>query len=144
MAFGAGNMPVGQAPFGLGVYTMPPPPPAPARDAAYIDPATRDYALRADGELARMPTTRQQVMLVLTQLVGSSTVDPSGTALPDRMDERFVASASTEVRSRLQPLIVGRALTLEGVDIETGDYGRALVIVRYRDLATGRSETVRL
>lgn len=142
-ATGFGTSAVGLSPFGVGTPATASEPPDPARGAAFIDPRTRDYVVGADGELERMPPTRQRVLLALLHLRDSSSIDPDGTALPRQINRFYRRRSEIEIRRRLAPLVRDGSLRIDGIDVELSGFGGATHLVRYTDLLTGEDEEVR-
>jgi phage baseplate assembly protein W len=130
-------------PFGIGTPdpTTAPPTIRP-RDAAYLDPITRDYVLGTDGEYLRMPILRQRVLIALGTLLGSSSVQQSaGLTLPTKIDSTFERRAQFAVRSALAFLVTSRELRIDAITVTQPIPGRAQITVAYTDLHTGENDS---
>lgn len=141
---GFGTSIVGLTPFGLGTPATAGDPPAPAVGAPYVDARTRDYVVAADGELERMPPTRQRVLLALTHLARSSSVEPDGTDLPRQINRFYARRAELEIRRRLAPMVRDGSLRIDAIDVVSPSVGNASHVVRYTDLLAGEDDEVRV
>lgn len=141
---GFGNSPFGITPFGTGTPAVAQAPPeSPPEGARYLNPSTRDYEQGSDGEYKRMPITRQRVLLALTTLYNSSSVlIGQGLKLPRKMDRHFEQRARVAVETVLRPLVLERAIRLDGVAVERTSTGRARIRVDFTDLATRQRDSV--
>ena len=121
------------------------PPDAPD-EARFIDFLTGDYQVRADGELERMPITRQRVFLSLATVLGSSTVLPAfGVKLPGVITEKDEAAVTSAVRTALAPLIADGSIALKSVVVDSSQViGRSSITVEYEDTATLDSDKVEI
>jgi phage baseplate assembly protein W len=121
-------------------------PPDPPDEARFIDYLTGDYRVRADGELERMPITRQRVYLSLATALGSSTALPTfGVKLPGVITEKDEAAVTSAVRTALAPLIADGSISLKSVTVDSSDViGRSGITVEYEDTATLDSDKVEI
>jgi hypothetical protein len=126
---------IGSTPYGVGTTTDDTAAPTlPADKAAYLDPVTKDYATDDDGELQRMPITRQRVYLALATV-----------KWPPRIGADFVQNIKTTAQLALQFLIDEQAIDLVNVsaaDRADGVTGRAQVVVEYFDISEGEPDQV--
>ena len=141
---GFGTSPYGRFPYGFSEPVSADEPPDAPEDARFLDFRTKDYIVGDDGELERMPTTRQRVLLALSTLLGSSTVlRDFGVKLPGVIgpnDEHLVRQA---VERALKHLIDEPAIVLNSVTVEHGNpIGRSTITVDYTDIATSEDDTV--
>lgn len=113
-------------------------------DARFLDYLTGDYVVGDDGEIARMPTTRQRVWLALGTLRGSSTVLPKlGVKLPGTIGRSYESEVKNEVRTALAALIADGSLVLNEIIVEHGTpIGRSTITVDYTDTATKENDKV--
>lgn len=128
-------------PFGAGApATATAPPVVPALTAAFIEPSSRDYVLTPDFETARMPSVRQQMLIALTTVKGSSTAFPElGIALPKKIDENAGHAVKLAVIAAAKHITAaGRARILD-VQTEQGWMGMLRILVSYRDLINGEN-----
>lgn len=130
-------------PFGSGTPSGGPAPPTKLADrAAYLDPRTRDYVVDAEGELARMPTVRQQMLLAVTTRKGSSSVDPgAGIELPKKIDDNIdtvmrqaIERACAHITSAGRAVITEVKTTRTQLGVKT--------IIAYNDLTLGKTDFV--
>jgi phage baseplate assembly protein W len=121
-------------------------PPDPPDQARYIDFLTKNYVVRDDGELERMPITRQRVWLTLSTDLGSSTVlRDFGVKLPGIINERYELEVRTETRRALKYLTDEEAIRLLGVTVDSSSVvGRSKNTVEYEDTATLESDKVEI
>jgi phage baseplate assembly protein W len=136
--------PIGSTPFGVGTPAVSQAPPEThLRNAAFIDYRERDYVFDSEGELERMPVTRQRVLLALATRRGSSSIMPEfGLALPARIDSSFNERAQQAVLDALSHL-VGTAIEIEEIRVDVGyPVGRVKITVSYTDLTTRESQEV--
>lgn len=132
------------SPFGPGTQASGNAPPSvPARRAAYIDPRTSDYVLDSEGERARMPEVRQQFLLALTTLLGSSSVEPlRGVLLTKKITADFQRRARTSVAIACKHITDARRAIITAVSVDLLDTGRVQYAVSYDDLTTGEQGNV--
>ena len=128
---------IGSTPFGL---STPVAAPEPSEDgpalSRFIDVGAGDYAIdTTKGRFARMPVTRQRVLLVAHTVFGSSTARQQlGIRRPQKMDESFVRRMRAEVRRAYRQLAeVEGAITIERIDVSKTNSGRAAVLMEYTD-----------
>jgi hypothetical protein len=121
-------------------------PPDPPDEARFIDFLTGDYQVRADGELERMPITRQRVFLSLATVLGSSTALPGfGVKLPGVITEKDESAVTSSVRTALVPLIADGSIALKSVIVDSSQViGRSSITVEYEDTATLDSDKVEI
>lgn len=133
-------------PFGVGTPATAEAPPTKAPvNAAFIDYRTRDYVIDAEGAIARMPITRQRVLLALSTLLGSSSVQPeAGLALPRRIDESYPQRAKAAILQALAFLVPNDiAISSDDIEVDTTSIvGRVQIAVSYVDLHTGQPDQV--
>lgn len=98
-----------------------------------IDPATRDFVMLDDGSLAGMPTVQQLVALAILgpQFRGR-------LRQIDRMGTAFAAQVRSAVDVALFGLVQRGLIEVVGVDAVKVTDRRGRVLVRWRDLQTGR------
>jgi phage baseplate assembly protein W len=115
-------------------------PTVPALTAPYIDPRTRDYVRQSDGELARMPRVRQQMLIALTTVVGTMSASQKfGIVLPQKVDDTFARRMDIQVR-RACKHIVDALIT--AVTTEITGMGRVITTVAFTDLTNGLADRV--
>lgn len=114
------------------------PPTKPAERAAYIDPMTRDYVLDSEGERARMPVVRQQMLLAIMTLLGSSSVARDrGIRPPRKITEdvdRQMRNAVTDATRSITD--AGRA-RIKNIAVVVLGTGRVQTTISYDDLTLG-------
>jgi phage baseplate assembly protein W len=137
---------LGAYPMGFALPETASDPPDPPDQARYIDFLTKNYVVRADGELERMPITRQRVWLTLSTDLGSSTVlRDFGVKLPGIINERYELEVRTETRRALKYLTDEEAIRLLGVTVDSSSVvGRSKNTVEYEDTATLESDKVEI
>ena len=145
---GAFDSPFGSTPFGAGTpLPAGPPPAAPSTLCRFIDGLTGDFQVDpVTGHLAGMPVLQQRILLALTTAKGSSTVLPLlGISHPAKLDERTTRLLQAEARTALFQLTdVERCMRIDELLVDqVSPVGRVQLTVRYTDLATGKSDTVR-
>lgn len=130
-------------PFGCGTPATATEPPAVAHGARYIDPRTRDWVVGEDGEWQRMPAVRQQVLLAVATIFGSSTVERSrGIRRPVKVGANYDNEMRIAVTNALRFLISSQKIRLLGVTVEHVRPGRALHTISYFDLTLDREDSV--
>lgn len=141
---GWGQTTFGTVPFYVGSTVPLTAPPARKPGVAFLDPLTGDYVIGSDGELSKMPSTRQRVMLICTTKLGSAAAATQmGIQLPSKIGDGFEEQAETAIRTGLQPLVDDGSLTLDAVSADrTSVTGRARLTIEYTDLRSGEKETV--
>jgi hypothetical protein len=109
----------------------------------YLDPVTRDYAIR-DGELLLASPARQRVIILLvTELRTSLAV--KGIKFPAKHDETTERTVRAEVHRTLQPLVDEGAIALQEVTVRreaSGVIGRLGIRVSFIDLETEEEDDV--
>jgi len=143
---GVGISPVGLFPAGFALPETAADPPDGPDQARYLDYLLRDYVLRSDGELERMPITRQRVLLALSTLLESSTVQPEfGVRLPGIIDQQDEAAVRSAVRVALRHLTSDGSVLLKAVTVNSSDViGRSQITVEYEDTSTLDSDKVEI
>lgn len=136
---GFGNSAFSVTPFGSGTpATLVAPPTKPPERAAYIDPVTRDYVLDNEGEASRMPEVRQQVVLAVMTIVGSSSTEPRrGIRSPRKIDENIERSMRASVVAATQHIVSAGRATVDDVRSTEVSMGRLRTIISYTDLVAG-------
>lgn len=131
-------------PFGVGTpATATAPPKERFTGARYLNPATRDYEVDDEGELARMPPVRQRMLLALTTIKRSSSVAPSlGTELPAKMGKDFEQVARNAVLEATATIVASGDARIDAVQAIVTQVGRAVIIVSYTDLTTGSQDVL--
>lgn len=126
-------------PFGSGTpLALVAPPTKPPEHAAFIDPVTRDYVLDIEGAAARMPEVRQQMVLAVTTLIGSSSVEPQrGIRQPEKIDENIDRAMLEAVTAATAHVIRAKRATLDAVTTEVVSMGRLRTTISYTDLISG-------
>jgi hypothetical protein len=115
-------------------------PVVPPLGALYIDPRTRDNVVQTDGELARMPRVRQQMLIAVTTILGSmSTEQTRGIELPKKIDENFARRVEISVRNACKHIVDAK---ITSVTTDTSIMGRAIPTVSYTDLTTGLADQI--
>lgn len=124
--------------------SMTPPPQVPTLTALYIDPRSRDHVVQGDGETARMPTVRQQVLIALMTIFGSmSTQQKFGIVLPKKIDENFQRRMRFAVEQACRHLTISKRAKITSVDTDTTNaMGRAITTISFIDLTTGLHDSV--
>lgn len=121
------------------------PPPVPSDlTALYIDPRTRDHVLQGDGELARMPTVRQQMLVALMTVVESMSTDLRfGIDLPETIDETFPRRMRNAVELACQHITRPKRARVTSVETDIDSVpGRAIPTVSFIDLTTGQPDQI--
>lgn len=128
-------------PFGSGTpATSLATPTVPELTAPYIDTRTRDYVQQSDGELARMPRVRQQMLIALTTLLGTMSANQKfGITLPKKIDTNFTRRMSIQVRGACKHVVDAR---ITAVTTEISGMGSVITTVSYTDLTTGLADKV--
>lgn len=141
---GLGLAPVGFFPFGFGSPVSVDDPPDAPDQARFVDFLTGDYVVGDDGELERMPITRQRVLLSLATVRGSSTALPAfGVTLPKIIGSNDDALVRQAVERALRPLIDEGSIVLNLVEVDHGNpIGRSRITVDYTDTATEENDRV--
>lgn len=137
---GIGTVAIGSTPFGFGTPVVAQAPSESQGNAAFIDPRTKDYVVGDDGEVKRMPITRQRVLLLLLTELGSSADPEKGLRLPDKIDQTYVQQCQQAVRDALVPM--GGDIVIDAIPVEVLPNGRTFITVEFTDLTTGNSDTV--
>lgn len=135
---------IGSTPFGFGTPTAAGTPPSRVAVANWVNPITGDYEIDVDtGEFAQMPKTRQQVLLALTEVFGSSSARPGdGISLPAKIRKSFEREVADSVRQALRHLTeIQKSIRIDSITIDYSG-SRAAPVVSFTDLTTGRSRTV--
>ena len=156
---GLGVCPLGTSTFGFGVPTATPPlggaPLKGADGTAYgarkLDLKTKQYVYGATGRATGDSTLRQQMQLVASTDVGSCAVLELGNAMRSIQDitPDFVArvrSVYTTAFARLveRGLVQIRDIVVEHGEAATGSATRALVRIKFKDLATNQPDEMTL
>jgi len=111
--------------------------------ARFIDPLTRDYVPGTDGELERMPTVRQQVMLACVTRRGSSSADPGlGIVPPTFIDANAERRMDQAVRSACSHITRADRAVILGVRLKQTQMGRVETTIEFRDLTTQADDFV--
>lgn len=132
---GAGLIAAGIGPFGIGTPAYATTPPLPtAGQPIYIDSARGDYQVDpATGELARMPLTRQRVLLAIATSRGSSTVEPDmGIETPTKIDRHFSARMSSSYQRALRRLTADGSVRIDDTQAKTSG-SRAMPVLSFTD-----------
>jgi phage baseplate assembly protein W len=126
-------------PFGAGApANNAAPPVVPDLTAAFVDPVARDYRLTPDAETARMPSVRQQMLLALTTIYGSSTAAPTfGVNLPKKIDENIGRACKIAVASATAHITRAGRARINDVTTEQVNMGLLRITVSYTDLVDG-------
>jgi hypothetical protein len=120
-------------------------PPSGPAGCRYINPATKDYEQDPDtGQLKQMPAVRQQVLIAITTLAKSATTtDWLGIRLPRKMGDRFQAETEISVRAALRHLTdTQKVIRIDFIRAEHGRGGRGRITVGWRDIKTGKKDSV--
>jgi hypothetical protein len=136
--------PAGFYPSGYGAPVDTDEAPDAPENARYLDYLTGDYIIGSDGEIERMPTTRQRVWLALGTLRGSSTVLPMlGVKLPGVVSRAYEIEVKQAVRTALAALISDGSIVVNEILVEHGNpIGRSKITVDYTDTATEENDKV--
>jgi hypothetical protein len=142
---GFGIYPSAVSPFGLATPIPATPPPSGPSGTRFINPATGDYQQDpTTRQLAQMPSTRQRVLLAVTTLKKSSTVNPNfGIRPPRKMGTLFDSEQRHAVRAALQHLTeTEQVIRIDAITVERGISGRSRTIIDFTDLETGQPDKV--
>jgi hypothetical protein len=131
-------------PFGEGTPTSTTAPPSkPPEDAAWIDPILKEYALDDEGEIARMPEVRQQMLLAVITVLGSSSVDPTkGILLPKKIGDDLQRQARASVVAACKHVTDAKRARINDVNAEVLQTGRVRITISYDDLTLGTKGTL--
>lgn len=126
-------------PFGTGAPTnLAPPPVVPAQTATFVDPVPRDYQLTPDGETARMPSVRQQMLIALTTVKGSMSALPNfGVELPRKIDENVGRLVKIAVVNATKHITDPGRARIDAVTTRQVNMGLLQILVEYEDLIDG-------
>lgn len=141
---GLGDSSIGlDTPFGIGTPDDATPPPTLApQGARFLDPLTKDYSVGSDGEYLRMPTLRQRVLIALSTVKASSSVQQTaGLALPNVIDANYERRAQFSVKSALSFLVAAGEIRIDAVTVAFPRPGRDEITVAYTDLLTGEMDS---
>lgn len=142
---GFGISPIGTGAFGLGTPGEAPEPTTGSVGVRWINPATKDYEVNTGtGNLKQMPGVRQQVMIAISTLKGSSAPNPRfGVVLPNKMNETFESECKTACRAALQHLTKSDSplIKINRIIVTRGRNSRAEIIIDYTDLETGETDS---
>jgi hypothetical protein len=140
---GAGTIPGGTGPFGIGTPAEASERPTGAAGVRFINPDTRDYEQDpSTSQLAQMPSVRQRVMLALVTEFGSSGVDGFGFKRPPKMGTGFERVTELAVRTALRQLTdVERIIRVDQVLVDRLNTQRARINVTFTNLETGKQDT---
>ncbi len=141
---GFGTVPFGTGPAGLSVPITANAPASGPAGVRWINPASGDYEQDSvSGQLKQMPALRQQVLLALRTVYGSSTALPKfGVKAPRKMGDSFELEMRSAVRSALTHLTTPGLMRIDAIKVERGLGGRARITVSFTDNATGKADTV--
>lgn len=126
------SSPIGSTPFGIGTPDDAPADVGPSIGARYIDLVERDYRL-VDGDYARMPETRQRVILALLRV-----------AIPRRIDPAALAQLQSSARAALQFLVDDGVVRIDSITMENTQVGRVAPVLSFTDLTTGERDDLKL
>jgi hypothetical protein len=141
---GFGVSPLGGFPCGFSPPMTADDPPDPPENARFLDYLTSDYVVGDDGEVERMPITRQRVLLALaTRLESSTVLRDFGAQLPGVIGPNDENDVRIAVETALRHLIAEGALVLNSVTVDHGNpIGRSAITVDYTDTATNERDAV--
>jgi hypothetical protein len=137
---GFGTAPMGTSGAGLGVPVAAADPPDGPAGARFINPASGDYEQDSDTrQLKQMPIERQQVMLALRTILGSSSALPTfGVKAPRKMGDTFAAEMTAAVKVALHHLTdVQKVISIDSITVERGTGGRSRTTVKYTITSSG-------
>lgn len=133
MGFGVG--PFGLGPLGLPAAELPAEDPAELSSSRKIDGTTKKFVQNTNGGYRGMSDTMQRVLLLVSFAVRSY---PKFNTAESR--EQIVADVTTALR----PLTNPKAQVIELLEVSVRDDGKdgTYPLVRYRDLVSGKEETI--
>ncbi len=133
MAFGVG--PFGIGPLGVPAADLPAEDPAELSSSRKIDGTTKKFVQNTNGGYAGMSDTMQRVLLLVSFAVRNY---PKFNT--DESREQIVADITTALR----PLTNPKNQAIELIEVSVRDDGRdgTYPLVRYRDLVSGKEQTV--
>lgn len=144
---GFGTAAFGTSPFGIGTPATVAAAPAPSAGSRYINPVSRDYEIAAStGQQAQMPRARQQVLLALMTVYGTSTAVPDfGLRAPRKIGTNFKAQTKAAARYALRHLTREDApiIRIQSIAVDVVGTGRAVLTVSFFDIKTGQPDTAR-
>lgn len=143
---GFGSTPVATGPFGIGTPADIPEPTTGPVGVRWINPATKDYEVNSvTGNLKQMPGVRQQVMLAISTLKGTSAPNPRfGITLPNKMNETFESACKNACRKALEHLTSTDPpiINVHNITVVRGRNSRAEITIDYTDLTSGERDSV--
>lgn len=140
---GFADSPFSLTPFGLGTPAEATEPPDVPHGARYLDPRTKDYVVGGDGEYQRMPAVMQQVLIAVSTVVGSSTVERKrGIRRPMKVTQNYDAEFRIAVLNALRFLIDAQKIRDVATQVEHVRPGRATHTISYFDMTLDREQSV--
>ncbi len=141
---GFGSLGFGTGPFGLGTPLVAPEEPTGSVGSRWINTATKDYEVDVGtNNLKQMPSVRQQVMLAITTIQTSSSMQPRfGVTLPNKMGDLFENQCKQACVAALAHLTDTDPPTIRinKITVTKGRNSRAEILIDYTDLTTGEND----
>lgn len=145
---GAGNMPLGLGPYGLGTPAVAAPQGGATlsdhsgvqRGSRFIHPVTRDFAVDANGHKIGMNDKRQLVQLAVSTELGSASVRSLGNRLKSivRISDNFAKQVDNVLRTALAHLTNKNTITILSIDVNRlKSQGGAYARLRWMDPDSG-------
>lgn len=129
-------------PFGVGtpIDATAPPVERPT-GVRYLNPVTRDYEVDNEGEMRRMPAVRQRILIAVTQLLKSSSVEPNrGIRMPGKIGKDFTERARAAVIAATAEIVALGHATIDAVQVLVPQVGRAVIVITFTDLTAGAAQ----
>ena len=136
---------IGTSPFGVGTPASAAAPPTdPPGMVRYINPSTRKPEISSvTGHFKTMPKTRQRVLIIMMTIRGSSSVlRDFGLGKPDKVIvDTIQAEMEREVNRAFDDMVrIEKAIRIDDVIVEPGDFGRVAVTLVYTDLTIRQTD----
>ena len=110
----------------------------------YINPSTRKPEISSvTGHFKTMPKTRQRVLIIMMTIRGSSSVlRDFGLGKPDKVIvDTIQAEMEREVNRAFDDMVrIEKAIRIDDVIVEPGDFGRVAVTLVYTDLTIRQTD----
>jgi hypothetical protein len=148
---GFGSQPFGSSPYGIGTPAVATPAggsvlrnaqTGASEGSRFLNPATRDYAIDANGRTLGLGNVRALVEIALSTTSGTSAMQALGHTLRSiaRIDNNFEYRVRDTIAASVAHLTDRSIIQLTATTIEDRGRGRRLIRVFWRDLTTGQED----
>ncbi len=159
IALGFGLAPLGLAPYGVGTPAFTAPlggralegPDGERQSVRKIDLKTRRYVYDANGRAVGTSAVKQQMQLIATTDLASSSVLTMGNTIKTILDitPNFVQQVRSVYTTAYAGMVARKLIAIQNITVDVsptsaGGVSRALTRIQYIDLTTGQDEELTL